>query len=124
MNNYITLDGYKYATTADTWRPVIHKPHTERYTLTGQLDVTYGPSTPTAWEGEIVAPVTARSFGWGTVNTLIATLAKKEAVNFFDHYGQTLYQVHCLGDQERRSLFPNWDDPHNVFYYLVRLVSE
>jgi hypothetical protein len=123
MNNYITLDGKRYATRADNWFIVENKPHTERYTLFGEVDITYGVSSPTAWEGEIIAPVTPKGFAWGDIDNLLVTLRKKEAVSFYDHHG-TSGQVHCLGSLEKRSLMNVWDDPQNVFYVSVRLVVE
>lgn len=122
MNNYITLDGKKYATNAANWQPVYQKPHTERRTLTGALDITYGPATIFAWEGEINAPVTPRDVDWGTIGDLRTTLAKKQAVFLTDHGGDT-YHVHCLGDNEERTLMNVWDSELNVFYVKVRLVK-
>jgi hypothetical protein len=121
MNDYLTLDGKRYKTKADSWKPVYGKPHTERRTLTGALDITYGPGTIFAWEGEIIAPVTAQGTEWGTVANLRTSLAKKQAVSMTDHYGQT-YNVHCLGPHEERSLVNVWDSAVNVFYISVRLV--
>lgn len=123
MNNYITLDGYKYATNANKWEEVTFKPATVRYTLSGNLDVTYGDAAPREWLGEILAPVTARGEGWGTITTLKATLVKKSAVTFVDHYDYSC-DVHCVGEQRGRSLMPRWDDPQNVFFMPVRLVEE
>jgi hypothetical protein len=123
MNDYITLDGYKYATNAKKWDEVKSKPATERYTLSGVLDITYGAAFPQAWEGEINAPVTARAEGWGTFTTLSATLAKKSGVVFVDHYGSS-YTIHCLGELRPRSLFHRWDSVANIFYVFVRLVKE
>jgi hypothetical protein len=122
MNNYITLDGNKYATNAKGWKVINGKPGTERYTLLGALDVTYGPATPKCWEGEINGPVTARAAGWGTIVTLRTTLAKKQAVSYTDHYGTTV-NVHCLGDFAERSLSTQWDGATNVIYVSVRLVK-
>lgn len=121
MNDYVTLDGLRYATVAEVWEPVMEKPHTERYTLLGQLDLTYGPAIPRAWEGEIIAPVTPRAENWGDIDDLAQTLAKKEAVSFTDHDGNQ-GMVHCLGSHRRRSLLNRWDDPQNQFYVEVRLV--
>ncbi len=123
MNDYIVLDGNRYATNANNWMPIVEKPHTERYTLTGALDVTYGPSTPTAWEGEIVAPVTPRGGQWGSFNDLLDTLLKKEAVAFIDH-NESEFTVHVLGEHNRRSAMNRWDDAQNVFYISVRLVAQ
>lgn len=122
MNKYIILDGKKYATNASNWKPVYSKPHTERRTLTGEIDITYGPSTLFAWEGEINAPVTPRDIGWGTIEDLRTTLLKKQAVAMTDHRGG-VYDVHCLGDFADRSLINVWDSAVNVFYVNVRLVK-
>jgi len=121
MNNYITLDGYKYATSAANWRPVVNKPYKERYTLAGDLDVTYGDATPTAWEGDIHGPVTARATGWGTIATLRTSMAKKSAVNFTDHNGAS-GTVHILGQFQQKSTLNTWDASGNVWLVSVRLV--
>lgn len=121
MKNYIMLDGYKYATNASNWRPVYAKPHTERRTLSGAIDITYGPVYISAWEGEINAPVTAREVGWGTISQLRTTLEKRQAVTLVDHTEVT-YNVHCLGEHIERSLLNVWDSADNVFYVSVRLV--
>jgi hypothetical protein len=123
MNNYIVLDGKKYTTRADSWTEIIEKPNSVRYTLTGELDITYGSSIPTIWTGEIVAPVTARALGWGTVSDLETSLVKQESVTFYDHYGSG-HNVHSVMPIQGRSLSNMWDDMNNVFYVGVRLVSE
>lgn len=122
MNNFITLDGKKYATNAANWKPVYGKPHTERRTLTGAVDITYGPATIFAWEGEINAPVIPRDTDWGAISDLRITMAKKEAVAMTDHNGDT-YDIHCLGEHDERSLMNVWDSAGNVFYVKVRLVK-
>jgi len=123
MNNYIILDGYKYATVANNWGYISQKPNSVRYTLSGQLDVTYGTAEPVFWEGEVAAPVVARDVDWGTIETLRVTLAKKQGLSYTDHYG-TEYVVHSVIDRKERSLMPNWDDPSNKIYVEVRLVKE
>lgn len=122
MNDYIELDGKKFATNAKTWRPVRSNPASERRTLAGALDITYGPGEIFSWEGEIHGPVTARDTGWGTIADLRATIVKKTAVTMRDHYG-LVYNVYCLGDFSERSLMNAWDNPANVFYVFVRLVK-
>jgi hypothetical protein len=121
MNDYLRLDTKRYKTKAENWKPVYGKPHTERRTLTGELDITYGPGTIFAWEGEIIAPVTPQDSAWGSIVNLRATLAKKQAVYLTDHLGVS-YFVHCLGTHEERSLMNVWDSEFNVFYVSVRLV--
>ena len=123
MNNYIILDGYKYATVANNWNPIKDKPSTVRYTLSGNLDITYSSASPVSWEGEIAGPVTARDVDWGTIDTLRASLAKKVALDYQDHYGDT-YTVHSVAEEKQRSLMPVWDDPNNVIYIQVQLVME
>jgi len=123
MNNYITLDTKKYATPANNWHCITRKPNTARFTLQGDLDVTYGPAVPVYWEGEIIGPVTARATGWGTIANLRTSLAKQESLNFTDHYGSS-YTVHSIGDLQERSLSNKWDDPTNVLYISVKLVKE
>jgi hypothetical protein len=123
MNNYITLDGNKYATLAKTWKPLTVKPSTDRLTLQGNIDVSYGPGVVKEWQGTIVADVSQRATGWGTVTTLKATLEKRESVSFTDHNGTT-YTVHVLGTFDERSLTNVWDDSQNKIHFNVRILSE
>ncbi len=122
MNDYIELDGKKYATNAKTWHPVRSNPATERRTLTGSLDITYGPGEIFSWEGEIHGPVIPRDGTWGSITDLRASIVKKSALTMRDHYGE-VYNVYCLGDFPERSLMNVWDNPANVFYVFVRLVK-
>jgi len=87
MNDYITLDGYKYRTPARNWAPAEHKPASVKTTLLGEVDATYGPTTTYEWRGEIAAPVTSPGTGWGTIADLRLSLKKRSALSFSDHYG-------------------------------------
>ena len=53
MNNYITLDGYKYKTNGKAWTPSGVKAGSVRLNLDSTLDATYGSGTLLRWEGEI-----------------------------------------------------------------------
>lgn len=122
MNSYITLDGKKYVTVAENWRPPVReKPMMVRYTLLGSLDVTYGPGAPIAWEGEIRADVTPAT-GYGSPSDLITSLMKKEGITFIDHSG-TSCTVHAVGPFPQRSLQNVWDGPENTIYTHARLVK-
>ena len=123
INEYISLDGKKYATLAKSWQPYTLKPNTVRFTLGGDLDITYSAATPVSWEGEIVADVTARGTGWGTIENLRTTLVKKTSVVLIDHYGNS-YNVHPTADIIEKSVLPNWNDPSNSFHVNVVLVKE
>jgi hypothetical protein len=122
MNSYITLDGKKYRTPAQAWVPIMEKPATERYVLSGAADVTYGPMAPMRWKGEIEGPVTPDDGAWGSITDLRTTVQKTVAVSFTDHYG-TGYTVHILGPLFERSLSPMWDSASNKIYIMVELVK-
>jgi len=122
MNNYILLDGYRYKTIFGSWKTKTSKPATERYTLDGSLDVTYGPASPYEWDGKIIGPVVSDGGSWGTIEQLRVTLAKREALAYQDHYGNA-YTVHALGPFEEESRSPMWDAQTNEFLVGVRLVK-
>lgn len=122
MNNYITLDGNKYATLQRSWRPVQPKGSSARVTVNGGLDVTYGALTLNTWTGEIRADVVSRGAGWGTVATLRVTLAKLVGVTLIDHYGAS-YTVHQIGQYLENSIQPVWDGNSNVIEFSVKLVG-
>lgn len=123
MNDYITLDGYKYRTPARSWVMTNHKPASVKPTLIGETDATYGPVTILEWRGEIAGPVTAPGAGWGTIATLRATLKKRSTLSFTDHYGTTR-TVNVLGPFIERSLTPNWDAPSNQIYASVTILYQ
>lgn len=122
MNDYITLDGNKYATLQRSWRPTQPKGSTARVTLNGGLDVTYGALTVQQWNGEIVGDVTSRGAGWGTIATLRTTLAKRTSLGFTDHYGNS-YTVHQIGGYQEAPFSPGWDNAESVIYVAVQLVG-
>lgn len=122
MNAYVTLDGKKYPALADNWAPAMSKASTVRYTFAGATDVTYGPATPVGWEGTLVADVTSRGTGWGSVADLRTTLAKRQAVTFVDHYG-TNHSVHITGIVKEMSRSRMWDAATNSIFFSVSLVK-
>jgi hypothetical protein len=84
----------------------------------GSLDVTHGPTTVYLFQGEIAADVTPDS-GYGSISNLRASLVKKQAFSFTDHYGTT-YTVHAIGPFPERALSPKWDSASNIFYVSVQ----
>lgn len=122
VNDYITLDGKKYRVPSKTWEPSINKPETVRVTLSGALDLTYGPSVFKEWIGSIEAPVTPIDSSWGSVADVRTSLAKKSSVTFVDHYG-TSYTVAVSGPFRERSISPKWDASTNVILFDVRIIS-
>jgi len=123
MNDYITLDGFKYATSANNWKKLLEKPNTVRYTLSGALDITFGAASPIRWVGDVIAPVSARSEGWGTISDLRTSLAKVSSMVFTDHYADS-FTVFSVAPLQERSLMNRWDDTNNVFFVPVELVFE
>lgn len=122
MNNYVTLDSKKYTILLRSWRPVSVTGKTIRPTLNDTLDITFGPTTFYDFSGEIVAPVTARGTGWGTISDLRTTLAKKQTLTFVDHYGTSRTIVVMDGEESSRSA--QLDSGTNSFYVKVRMVGK
>nr|MBN1228893.1 hypothetical protein [Anaerolineae bacterium] len=123
MNNYITLDSKKYMTSSKDWAPVWLKPATDRITLSGEMDVTYGPGLIVGYTGSIIAPVTSPGTGWGTVSDLKTTLAKRTAVTFTAHDSSTAVNVHVLGPFNPASMSPMWDASSNEWHVPVRVLE-
>lgn len=123
MNNYITLDGKRYAAPYKEFGPLMNKPSTERVTLSGRSDVTYGPATLQEWIGILHAPVTPRAGEWGDIDDLRATLAKRYSVSYTDHYGTTM-TAYILGPHPEQSMSPMWDGARNVFKVTVKIQRE
>jgi hypothetical protein len=120
MNNYVTFDNYKYKTPATEWKPASSKPSMVRQTLSGALDVTYGPGGFYEWDGNIEGPVTADT-GWGTIANLRTSLAKRTAITFIDHYGAS-YTAHAIGPFSEESKTPMWDGAGNRISVRVKIV--
>ena len=125
MNDYITLglrDGlYKKYRTVAKWQPAIEVPASERVTLLGELDATYGEGVKMTWEGEIIAynsPVT----GFGTPDDLVELLTSKNELFFEDHFGNKCY-VRPFGKIEPRYFHNVWDAPSNKAFVNIRLVK-
>ncbi len=123
MNNYITLDGLKYHTSAKSWKPDQNVPATVRLMMDGSLDATFGVKSLMIWNGEIEGPVTPEGEGWGTIDDLRTTLLKRTTLSFQDHYALTTYTVVAQGPYAERSLGNKWDEVENVIYKTVRLVT-
>jgi hypothetical protein len=122
MNNYITLDGFKYMTVHKAWKPVPKKPSTVRYTLLGKANVTYGPASPLEWQGTVIALPATRDT-WGSYEDLMDSLSKREGLVFYDHHGDS-YTVHAVGETGFDSMSPVWDGASNKTLLTVRLVAE
>ena len=86
MNNYIVLNGKRYMTVHKNWKPVVGKPATVRYTLSGETDVTYGTGTEVGWSGEISCPVTPISSAWGAIEDMRLLKTYMAPVAFVDHF--------------------------------------
>jgi len=122
MNSYITLDGKKYKTPGKVWNPTTQKPATVRYTLLGAIDGTFGAANLCDWDGEIEGPVTPTDGTWGSINDLRTTLAKRAALSFTDHYGNS-YTVLCQGPFKETSFSTMWDDASNHINISVRITK-
>lgn len=122
MNDHIVLDGYKYAVLSRSWKRAPKTGKSVAATLNAALDVTFGPLTLFETSGEIVAPVTPKGSGWGTIATLRASLAKTQTLSYTDHYGLTSLAAVLDGEESSRS--PMWDGPSNAWLVEVRMVSK
>lgn len=123
MNNYITFDTLKYMAPHLAYAPIRNKPATERLTLSGASDVTYGPGVVLEWVGEIIAPVTPEGTGWGDVDDLRYSLEKREPLALIDHYNVASV-VYALGPHGEVSFVPMWDAASNEFRVSVRFVVD
>ena len=120
MNDYITLNGKQYKTMRG-WEPELVKPSTDRMTLAGDFDVTYGPGSTWEWNGEIKVPNTGDAT-WGGLTDFQTLMALRTNMTFIDHAG-TSHTVHALGRFSRRTLHTLWDATSNEYYFTVRLVK-
>ncbi len=122
MNDYVTLDGYRYAAPFMQFEPIRQKPARVRYTLGGTLDVTYGPAAPLIWEGKLKVPVEPTdSDVWGDIGQFRITAATKAALAFIDHLGDS-YTVHLLGRFHELPKVPVVDSTTNTYYIPVTIV--
>ncbi len=121
MNDYVILDGYRYAAPFLQFEPKRTVPQRQRYTLGGTLDVTYGPASPLVWEGKLKVPVTPTdSDVWGDIGQFRLSIVKKEALAFTDHLGD-VYTVHVSGIQHEVPKIPVIDSAENTFYIPIKL---
>jgi hypothetical protein len=123
MNDYVTLDGYKYRTVFGQWTPVFNKPTTVRYPADGTLDVNYGETTYREWAGLFSAPITSEGVGWGTYTTLKASILKNENLSYIDHEDATVHSVAILGGFEVKSRTPDLYGASNKLYMMMRLLK-
>ncbi|MCK5643188.1 MAG: right-handed parallel beta-helix repeat-containing protein, partial [Gammaproteobacteria bacterium] len=107
MNSFIVLDGHRYKCMHEDWRPKRSKSSSAQYTLSGNLDMTYGTVTSFEWEGNILAPVTPDDETYGDIDDLRATLAKRTPLSYRDYYGDE-YTVHVIGPFTEESRSPMW----------------
>jgi hypothetical protein len=123
MNNYVVFDTLKYKAPHGNFGPIRNKPATERVTLSGKSDITFGPGTLVEWVGELIAPVTPDGTGWGDIDDLRYSLGKRTYLAFIDHYG-VAHTVYALGAHAESSLTPMWDGASNEWRVSVRFVVD
>ena len=119
MNNYITLDTYKYAVTAKNWESHPIRPASADPMLNGETAVTFGPATWRVWTGSIKAAVTPAS-GYGSIVNFRATMEKLQTVAYTDVYGNTFTVLATVKGPEI-SISPMWDAADNEFTQVVEL---
>jgi hypothetical protein len=121
MNDYITLDGYKYRTAAENWEPNEERPMVIRRLMSGSSNVTFGPATFTGWRGIILVDVTPAA-GFGSVDNMRATYRLRSQLGFTDHYGNS-YNVVIDRAVGEKSISPMWTAVDNVFRINLSLVK-
>ncbi len=121
MNDYITLDGFKYRTTHKQWQPMIDRAVVIKKLLSGARNVTFGPAMKPIWQGAVRASVTPEA-GFGSIDDLRTTYYKLSSVSFTDHYG-TAYTV-VLDRRVNESSFTSmWDAASNLFEVNLTVVA-
>lgn len=126
FNSYIILDGYRYKALAKQWKPAIQRPATPRLTLLGDMEATFGTAALMKWEGLIrvshgeSSPGAADGTRDGNIFTLRATLKKRQALAFTDHYGTAYSEAVLVGPFDEDSLVNVWNSTANK--YLVRVM--
>ena len=120
INNYITLDGCRYKTSAVTWAPKFERAVQIKRLFSGNKDVSFGPSGMTTWEGDVIAPVTPAA-NYGSIDELRALYSENTTQVFIDHYGNS-YNVVLYGTIAEKSRLRVWDAASNQFLVPVVLV--
>jgi hypothetical protein len=121
MNDYVTLDGKKYATIHGQWQPSTDRPVVIKRLLSGNSNVTFGPASNKRWRGKFVAAVTPAT-GYGSVDDLRATCEKLEALSFTDHYGN-VHTIVIDRAVDESSNVPKWDSPENKMHVNITVVK-
>lgn len=121
MNDYVILDGYRYAAPFMQFEPRRQVPQRQKYTLGGTLDVTYGPANPLFWEGKLKVPVSVTdSDVYGDIGQFRLTIVKKIALAFTDHEGD-VFTIHLSGVHHELPKVPVVDSVQNTYYIPVRI---
>jgi hypothetical protein len=121
MNDYITLDGHKYATLQRSWVPIYNPPMTARMCLDGTMDVTHGPAMWYQWSGEIKVEVTPAT-DYGGLSDLKDMIFAMTIVDFTDHRGDN-YHVVVYGPTPEKSATPDWTAGSNELYVTVKIIG-
>lgn len=121
MNSYIVLDGKRYTSVHQQWKPTNRRPMMVRTLLSGNLDITYAESFTTGWQGFIRVP-TSETDPWGDIADLRLTIDKKASISYTDHYGN-IYTVIVEGDVTEESITPMWDAASNRFMIPISLLK-
>ena len=128
FNNFIKInDGtntYQYKTALRSWKSVPVTPSTARVLLSGNIDITYGPTNVYTWEGELLVPVTSPGGNWGTISTLRTQLKKKVLFQFTDHYNQTYTTASIEGPFPEHSIAPDWEAASNDILVSIKVMAK
>ncbi len=122
INNFITLDGKKYKTSANNWLEIENSPRQHKRLLSSAGDISFGVNTFLAWKGDIFVDVSPTDILYGSFDDLQTTFRKKSSLTMIDHYGVSRSVV-MGGTMEKRSILPDWADPSNEFHISVEITS-
>jgi hypothetical protein len=120
MNNYITLDGYKYATGV-SWLPTEDRPMVIKRLFSGGTNVTFGPASYKGWKGSIMVDATPKP-GYGSIENIRTTYRKLSGISFTDHLDNTCTVVMDRSVSEK-SLSPMWTAEDNSTSIIVALIK-
>jgi hypothetical protein len=118
MEEYITLDDYRYATNAKNWKMSILPPASPQLLLNEEFDVTFGPNTWYIFTGELVVHMAPEHYI--DHESRGSLLAKTNSLILTDHYGSN-YRIVAIGPFPERGISPMWESPSEIMYVSVQL---
>jgi len=123
-NDYIQIEGKKYATVFGAFQKSTIKPGTHRQAIDGSFDVTYGPQEYDVWQGMIRAPNNPAT-GYGSKAELITALKLKRGLTFYPHDSTSgPLTAHVIGVINEKSFTPDMHGTSNNWFIDLNLLIE